>query len=601
MLKLNLHRKRRQRGAALIVALALVLCLTIVVTGTQMQVVQQIKQSKGQRDYDRALQLAEAGANAYLNYLAQGTSTSLLIPWGAHQPPVITTANIPSAAQVRSDILAGNIIMGGGTNTINGTLFANSMGFVNFPAQASLITKPAAGSQYGYFVILNATPSANVKFVSYGYANGVVRRVQVEGYSSDIFDWAAVYGMDRFSSGNTGPGLASNQNANGTDSGNAWTFTGSANVVGASGGEGFINGNNNVTYYDGPIILAANGNTLNTTDPAVSQSAPNVPTGHSGTGTLASPLVRRLARSLDIETADEAANAWAYAAFGASTTAGVEYFKTYNNNNATGVRMLVKVTNSSDPNYGRVRELPTAWAIPTTSGGGISAYELQWPGNSAITAAGKTNNETFVGLRMYPGNYYIQKWTQSTSQVMYLRTNASSTYVGVDGDGNSFPVYNSDFSSIISTNPNSGMSSEKNVRVWVGNPTSGNSPDSGFSDNTFMEDPSFASRFRLYFATKGTVTISGTNANPPKKFRVNILSKAQTPYTGTNSAWAGQNVTYGTINIASGTYLYGSLLAWQVKVAGGCTIEKQASEGTGPSGPAQDVIAYYVTNWKELP
>src|SRR5207249_10714951 len=133
---------------------------------------------------------------------------------------------------------------------------------------------------------------------SYGYANGIVRRVQVNGQSSDIFDWAAIYGMDPYTNANPGPGVAANQTPSGVDSGPAWDFLGGANVVGASGAEGLINGGNNVTWYDGPIILAANGNSLNPTNPAVSQSQPNIPTGHTGTGVLAVPVIRRLLRSL---------------------------------------------------------------------------------------------------------------------------------------------------------------------------------------------------------------------------------------------------------------------------------------------------------------
>src|SRR5437764_12501362 len=97
--------------------------------------------------------------------------------------------------------------------------------------------------------------------------------------SFNVFDWAAVDAMDPYTNASPGPGLASNQNPSGSDTGNAWDFTGSANVVGGSGGEGYINGNNNVTWYDGPIILAANGSTLNPSgsfNPTVLQSAPNV-------------------------------------------------------------------------------------------------------------------------------------------------------------------------------------------------------------------------------------------------------------------------------------------------------------------------------------
>src|SRR5262249_19976498 len=103
----SLAGRPRKGGAAMIVALALTPCLTMLIVATQMQIVTQLKAQKGQRDYDRALNLAEAGANAYLNYLANGSGSALLQPWGANAAPVISS--LPSCAQIRSDILAGNI------------------------------------------------------------------------------------------------------------------------------------------------------------------------------------------------------------------------------------------------------------------------------------------------------------------------------------------------------------------------------------------------------------------------------------------------------------------------------------------------------------
>ena len=80
-------RRRRERGAALLVALALTLCLTMLIVAIQLQISTELKSSKGQRDYDRALQMAEAGANAYLNYLATGPAgTPSLMPWNAAAP-----------------------------------------------------------------------------------------------------------------------------------------------------------------------------------------------------------------------------------------------------------------------------------------------------------------------------------------------------------------------------------------------------------------------------------------------------------------------------------------------------------------------------------
>src|SRR6266511_5989098 len=120
LLALKHNRRLKNRGAAMIIARALTLCLTMVVVGTQIQVITQLKQAKGQRDYDRALQMAEAGANAYLNYLSNGNISSIT-PWDTPSwasadshaaPPLISSP--PTCAQVRSAILgqSGSIPVG---------------------------------------------------------------------------------------------------------------------------------------------------------------------------------------------------------------------------------------------------------------------------------------------------------------------------------------------------------------------------------------------------------------------------------------------------------------------------------------------------------
>ena len=56
----------------MIIALALVLGLMLVVSAALYQVVNQLAPSKAERGYDRALLMAEAGVNAYLNMLTNG-------------------------------------------------------------------------------------------------------------------------------------------------------------------------------------------------------------------------------------------------------------------------------------------------------------------------------------------------------------------------------------------------------------------------------------------------------------------------------------------------------------------------------------------------
>jgi len=103
----------------------------------------------------------------------------------------------------------------------------------------------------------------------------------------------------------------------------------------------------------------------------------------------------------------------------------------------------------------------------------------------------------------------------------------------------------------------------------------------------------------VYVANRRGVNVTGTNT---RKFRVNLLVKNAIAGSGSN---AGQTVYYGSVGIASGTYLLGSLLGWQVTTSGAATIEKQAAEGStsggGTGSSSSDRLAYQVIAWKELP
>ncbi len=105
-------RRRAQRGSALIAALVLVLVLTMVVTGAQVVTVQQLKEAKAQRDYEVALQMAEAGANAYLNERANkfvDKAVTDTVNGIAYMPPPNITAQPASVAAFRTQSGNGTI------------------------------------------------------------------------------------------------------------------------------------------------------------------------------------------------------------------------------------------------------------------------------------------------------------------------------------------------------------------------------------------------------------------------------------------------------------------------------------------------------------
>lgn len=133
----------------MILALALSLCLTMLIVATQLEVVTQFRVSRTERDYERALQMAEAGVNAYQHRLTFGTAGGQ--PGAALLPPLyqFPGADPPTISEFK-------------TGVHNGTYTV-----IRYPA----------GSQQGYFAGTIGAPEATVRIVSYGWSNGVVRRV----------------------------------------------------------------------------------------------------------------------------------------------------------------------------------------------------------------------------------------------------------------------------------------------------------------------------------------------------------------------------------------------------------------------------------------
>lgn len=153
----------RKRGAAMVLALALTLCLTMLVVATQLEAITELKVSRTERDFERALQMAEAGVNAYQHRLTFGTAAGQ--PGAGLLPPLYEfTTTPPTAQQFRAGVL-------------NGTY--------------SIIRYPA-GSQQGYFAATVDPPGDTAWIVSYGWSNGVVRRViaqaETEAAPQDIED-----------------------------------------------------------------------------------------------------------------------------------------------------------------------------------------------------------------------------------------------------------------------------------------------------------------------------------------------------------------------------------------------------------------------------
>jgi hypothetical protein len=534
------HRKRR--GQALIIALGLILGLTLLVSASQLVTVTEMKRSRGERDFERALQYAEAGLNAYLNRLGNGDGTGT---YSGLVPPFQSLPEFYSVDGFRAAVDAGTITSQAST----------PYRFVHYPS---------GSTDSGFYVGHVGTPGSFATLVAYGYCRGAVRRVRGTGRTFSIFDWAAIWGLN--------PGT--------TNQDYAWKFSGSANVVGAAGAEGLFSGSNNVTVYDGPILWAngSYGAPYNNPTLTIQASSNGVPTGHPDPATyswhshsVAVPGTRYLAGKLDFPTADEVAEDH-------GATGGVSWFKT-NNDNATGLRYLVKHDTT-----GVIRELSGSYTVL-----GNNDYQLDnelSPNASTLRNLGIAADETLYGVRIYPGDYYFESISMGNADRITLRTYTDAERsIAVDSsriDRRSIAVV--DDAGAEPANPNSGESDSANVRIWIGKTNGQNDPNTTFDTNTEMEYPKYASRFRIYSATRGSFTVRGRNTVPPPPFRVNLLA-----YNTSNGAG------YGNVSFVSSTYLFGSLIAWTVDVSGGTTIEKEAPE-LGPD----DRLTYVLDYWTEL-
>ena len=543
----------------LVSALALVLVLTILIAAVQHLSAQQLSQVKMRANSQRALEMAEIGANAYLFQLGVAFVRAPL-PW---LPSANDVSNAPEPWPV--DMATFRRRAGRHPN----------FRVFNYPA----------GVRGQGFVVGHRNDGDGVVVVSYGFCGGAVRMIRCSAVIFSPFEWAAAFGLDPYSPSNPGPA---------GDKGPAWNFFGNAKIVGASGAQGLIQNSINAQWFDGPLYLFGNAIGLNPNlNPVVQQSAHDLPPGHVGIGTLARPSLRRLRRALVVPTVDEAAQQYVARRWGVGNPLGARYFEKLNNDNATGIVYLVRNKDAGSPHYGKIRQLP---GRPTFNNEVDPVLNLMEVASPTLVRAGMTTDEELVGVRIYPGNYFFTRIRQNTATGprLYIRSVADGE-TGTDMQGQPFVVYADADYSVIAQNPNPGMSADREVRIWVAGVSlsgGGTNSASDLSDNIWMEDRTYPSRFRIMMGNPMGCRINGNGQN---KFTVNLLaynlhSVSTGPYAGTS------NVPSGQVIINSNVYLYGSLVGWNVVVGGGATIERQARMEDSP----YEVMAYQVTDWREI-
>jgi hypothetical protein len=582
-------KRRTRHGHILLIALALIVGMLLLVAATQRTLVQQLALTRTERSYERALQLSEVGLNRLLYSFSNGTVGSL------PDPLYDFSGGIPTIAAFKTGVRSG--------------LYK--------------VTKyPAGSTTTGYCIgqigLVNTGGSYNTTatVVVFGWYDGVVRRVRVgvQGYS--YFDWAAIYTLN--------PSLTNLSNPaswDGAGSNYSWKFTSGAQVVGGVGSEGRIDYGTNSLFWVGPIYLAGPSARFGSasypakgTYPSAASAASNtVPSGYTGSTNAAAPFVRPLEEHLYIPTADQAAVAWVKDSRSVTTATTMDYYKgtttiggkaVSNNNNDTGLRYLVWDGSTT----ASIRELG-----PKKNGAGavVSDYKVIASGYSldgaAFTPSISKNStlvqnsdfvtgESIYGIRAYPGDYYFDMISMTGSNRLFVRSFSDNEASGLPTSGalRPFNFGTAANSNQCATNNGGTMSltslaGEANVRFWVSEPsTGGTNTGASFTDQVFMEYTKYASRFRIYVANSKGGSINAGNTNPPPPFRVNLL--VYNKRTGINSG-----LPYGSMSMNGSSYLFGSLMGWQVALGSSSIIQKENAE-IGPG----DKITYTVQSWAEL-
>lgn len=512
--------RRSVRGQAFLFALALVMVFTMLIAGAQIVVVQQLKLAQGNRDYERALHMAEAGASAYLNQLSRGFVERPGEGLPAWNPlPTGGVDRFPlSIAQMRDRIRDGTCT----------------------------VTRYPAGSQQGYFVGHTDLTERRATVISYGWSNGLVRRVTVRAETRGIFDWAGGYAINPWS---------------GTSQ-YCWRFRGNARMIGLFGGEGTVVGGHRTTCYGGPVLWAGPGATHN----AFPEVRP------SPSGRMASPPHLRYAVSLGVPTVDQVAGAWARIAYGMATTQGVDFYRS-RNHNATGIRYLVRNNVT-----GTVRELPGLYQV-MVPGDYVLDDELR-PDATLLNALGKTGQETFYGLRFYPGDYFFERIVMQPTDRIFLRTYHDAERATLPGALHLLPLLEDP------VNPNPGQAQNPCVRFWIGRRAGGSERVSILNAGITLEYPQDPGRFRVYSASARGLRILGSRQNPPPVLRGCFLCY--------NRGTGGE---YGRVQLQDPIHIQGAVIGWQIDVDTGCTIEHRAPQWRS----GEDRIGYMAVEWTELP
>ena len=576
-----------RRGAAMLIAMALILGLTALIASVQFLMASSFNTTKKERDYERALQMAEHGINMTIYNLNNNLGST---------PTDLVT--VPTIASFKAGVLAHT--------------------------PTYVMTKyPANSTKTGYYVGRIGSLSTTGVLVAFGWSNGTIRRVKVNVDGGSLYDGGSIHTLNRSI---TNPNDFTTRDV--SSSNYSLKVTDGAQVLGKVTCHGRMDcaTNNASKFFVGPVKMSGTCGRFNTASHPAKGTCPpsayptyNPPSDFTSSAAASSPFEQDEASESVEPTSDSAANTWCSQSRGETVTSGVDYFRNSqtiggasvkNCNNDKGLRYLVW----DGDHTSSIREL-NAW-------NSTYSYKVIQSGNRLTTSclnpssntvdgyiwdnSDLSDNEVIYGVRCYPGDYYFDEVTMDSSCNLFIRSfsNSEATAGTIPSSGTNRP-YNFGNGSNPCQRPVNGTltacTSEATTRFWVGNPTSGTNNGCTFSKNVNMEYTAQPSRFRCYSANTVGVTISNSGSGS-KGIPSNVYSGSSTcHFRGTIHGYNKRSTLnsgqpYGSITVTGNVTLHGAFVAHQASLGSATVLEPGSVESnTGDS-------AYYnVKSWTELP
>ena len=576
------HKRLRpaRRGAAMLIAMALILGLTALVASIQYLMASSFNTTKKERDYERALQMAEHGINMTLYNLNNNLGST---------PTALVT--VPTIPCFKAGVLAHT--------------------------PTYVMTKyPTNSSATGYYVGSIGAIGDTGTLIAFGWSNGTIRRIKVNIQSQSFFNGTAAHALSK---GLTNSNNSTTWSTQSTDySLRLATGTQVIGAIGSCGGIDFAT-NNGSQVFVGPVYISGDTGRFNEssypsrgTYPGSAYPTYTPPAQFTGSPTGTTPFVQTRATPKYVPTADKACNDWVKLTRDETSGFGVDYFAgsstvcgvtTTNSNNSTGLRYLVwKNSNTSTIRELGPKDSTTDYQV-IQSGNTLDHAAFQ-PSGSVVRNAIKPNSdwrsgESIYGVRVYPGDYYFDSINMTlANDNLFIRSFSDSEGGTIPSSGTLRP-----FNFGTGANPNfrpvgghpTSLADESTVHFWIGNPASGPNPGAVFTDHVYMEYTQYASRLRCYSANVTGVTINAGNSNPPLSSRLNVLAYNQ-------RAGLNGGLPYGLMTITGSSYLFGSLIGYQVNLGGSTTVQQETPELT--AGDRSNYVVSSTTasgpGWTEL-